>query len=132
MRFPKCFSHPKDRTHRRKQLRLFWSSFFISSIFILCVAAFLYVANGQQSGIHEPVLSVVIPSQQSIYENGKQRPQIEDAVSLSFFGLKTEISLSELQSVYGEISRLYDRYGIFIPAKYRATAGILSLLRKLL
>lgn len=131
MRLLKHFPQPKDRTHRRKQLRLFWSSFFISSIFILCVAAFLYVANGQQSGIHEPVLSVVIPSQQSIHENRKQRPPIEDTVSLSFFGLKTKISLSELQSLYRELSHLYARYGIFIPAKYRAAAGILFLLRRL-
>ncbi len=114
-----------------RQLRWFWGSFFITLIFLGFITGFLYVACGKESGVQQPVLSVVLPSSsKSEYENS--HPNDSDSYSISFLGWKKEFSVLEIQEISQEISRLYSRYGVLIPPSYRTFGGFIYLLYKLL
>ena len=115
----------KSRPHRIPQWRLFWQSFWSSLILILFLCAFLYIACSQNSGIQEPILSVQLPySQQKMTKRPTNR---SDALSLSFFGWKWELSIETMQ-LSDQLSRRYRQYGVLIPARYRAAASAAVIL----
>ena len=116
----------KSRPHRIPQWRLFWQSFWSSLILILFLCAFLYIACSQNSGIQEPILSVQLPySQQKMTKRPTNR---SDALSLSFFGWKWELSIETMQQLSDQLSRWYRQYGVLIPARYRAAASAAVIL----
>lgn len=104
----------------RAQWRLFWQSFWASLIFLGFVTGFLYLSYGQRSGIQEPIISVNISSSQPLDENGNSRPSQTGGCSFSFLGWNRKISLEELEQISQQLSVLLHRYGILIPARWRA------------
>ena len=51
-----------------------------------------------------------------------------DALSLSFFGWKWELSIETMQQLSDQLSRWYRQYGVLIPARYRAAASAAVIL----
>lgn len=129
LHLPKIISFP---SLSRRQMRWFWESFFISILLILFLTGFFYVACGRESGIRQPVLSVNLSTSQAISQAKEKRPnQDSDVFSVSFLGLEWSISDSEFRKIADTASRLYQNYGILIPARYRAPVEALWLFGQL-
>lgn len=104
----------------RTQWRLFWQSFWVSLIFLGFVSGFLYLSYGQSSQIQEPILSVDLSYSQPLEHSENSRLSETDGCSFSFLGWKKEISSEEMEQISRRLSTLFHRYGILIPARWRA------------
>ena len=122
----------KRQLFTSRQWRWFWESFFISLIFLLFVTAFLYLAYGRDSGIQEPLISASLSSSQPLSTDGKGHPFHDtDVLSISFFGLKKELSALKTSQLIDQLKQDYLRFRFFIPARFRTLGGGLYLLWKL-
>lgn len=100
---------------KRKQARIFWTSFGVSFLCVLFLTAFFYLSTKEDLGIQEAALSMELP----IWNE-------EERFSITFLGEKREIPSPKMQEAWDELLQKYPfvpRLALLIPAKYRAAFG---------
>lgn len=117
--------HPALPKLSRRAATLFLESFFIALIFSGFLSGIVYIACTQQTG--EPAISVTFSSDEPV-EDGKRHPSGgADAFSLGFLGWKMEISSEKAEALGQSAQTLYHKYGVLIPAGWRALGSSVYL-----